>query len=201
MTEEIRNKLAKVYALVKQGATEGEQQAARKALDRIIERYKIDPADLDQVDLKEYRFKYSTKLEFWLFQRLVSFFTPDALEGARYSTFGVREFILKMNYMDWVTLESSYEYFRRHMKLQWQKVCAKEVKRCRKTKNRNKRKAQLQEEFLQLYLIASRLYNEKELCARDLSKMTNKQLNDLRKMQGIEGGQYNRQMTNGLLLN
>lgn len=200
MTEELRNKLSKVYALVNQGATEGEKQAARKALDRIIDKYKINIEDLNQIHLKEYRFKYSTMLEFYLFPRLVMFFAPEASEGACYSTFGVREFRLKMNYLDWVTLESAYEYYRRHMKSQWQKVCAIEVKRCRKAKTRNKRRAVLQGEFLQRYIIASKLYHPKELTSRDTSSMSQKQIEDLYKMQAIEGGQYNRQMTNGLLL-
>jgi hypothetical protein len=151
MTEALRNKLAKVYTLVKQGATEGEQDAAKKAMDRIIEKYKIDPSDLDQIDLKTYRFKYSTKLDFKLLERLMYLFTPDALHHASYTTFQVREIIAKMNYMDWVTLESSYGYFRRHIKEQWNKTCAREVKRCRKAKTRNKRRLQLQEAFFERY--------------------------------------------------
>jgi predicted secreted protein len=200
MTEELRSKLAKVYALVKRGATEGEQDAAKKAMDRIIEKYKIDPSDLDQIELKIYRFKYSTKLDFKLLERLMFIFTPGALLNCCYITFRVKEILAEMNYMDWVTLESSYEYYRRHMKEQWNKTCAKEVKRCRKTKTRNKRRLQLQEAFFKRYVIESKLYKESEISKLDTSKMSHKEIMDLMMLRGVEGGTYNKQMTNGLMI-
>jgi hypothetical protein len=46
MTNEIRAKIAKVYELVNNGATEGERAAAKAAMDRFIDKYKLTPDQL-----------------------------------------------------------------------------------------------------------------------------------------------------------
>jgi hypothetical protein len=86
------------------------------------------------------------------------------------------------------------------MKEQWNKTCAREVKRCRKAKTRNKRRLQLQEAFFERYSIESKLYKDHEITQVDTSKMSHKERKDLMMLRGVEGGTYNKQMTNGLMI-
>lgn len=204
MTDELRQRVAKVYELVNRGGTEGEKAAAKAALDRLMKRYNLSDEMLKDIEKREYRFKYSTDLEQWLFIQLVRFYlnnADDLLSEATRHTWGKREISIKLTYADWVTIECSYEYFRRHMKDQWNKTCAPIVAKCRKPKTRNRKRKQLQDVFFGQYVVKSKLYRDrKELSPIDFDLMTNSERSRYEALWGLEGGDYNKQMTSGLLL-
>ncbi|MEQ9426987.1 MAG: DUF2786 domain-containing protein [Cyclobacteriaceae bacterium] len=203
MNDEIKSRLAKIYELVKRGATEGERAAAKKALDRLMQKYNLDSVDLESIDRKAYWFKYVSKMEERLLIRLLYFFVEDSeaiFQAASKDTYGCRDIYFTLTYLDYVTLDSAYEYFRRHMKAQWQKLCAPELKKCRKTKTRNKKRKKLQAVFYERYIIASNLVDPKNLAKVDLTKMSLKEIEELLQFSDIEGGAYNRQVVTGNLL-
>lgn len=206
MTERLKNTLANLYELANRGATEGEKAAARKAMERIINKHNLKDIDVDEISFREYRFKYSTNLEMWLINRLrfvLLGIEDDKIYRSNYAAkngryLSVREVVVKLNKFDYVTLECAYEYFRRHMKSQWNKTAAPVLKRCRKAKTRNKKREALQDEFFQQYCIASKLYNEDELQKREITSTA--EYERARTFHNIEGGQYNKQVNNGLFL-
>jgi hypothetical protein len=201
ITPELKNKLSKIYELVKRGS-EGEKQAAQKALDKLLSKYNIEGIDLNSLDKKLYIFKYKTDLDHWLLVRIVNMLIDDTsvMGSARRRTGSVREILLHLRYLDYIIVESSYEYFRRHMKKQWDKVCAVEVNRCRKAKTKNNRREQLKPLFFDKYCILSNLVKPEELIQVEL-KSTDKDFRDRMKMTDIEGGNYTTQLHTGLLLN
>lgn len=195
MNEELRSKLAKVYELVNRGATDGEREAAKKALDRIIEKYNIDESMLSEIELKKYKFTYGSEIEKELLALIIKFFAPHAFE----KTFrGTKYLLSSMVYTDWVLIESAYEYFRRHAKQQWLKLCSKEVARCRKAKTKNKRRKQLQELFITQYAIKSNLVKTEQI--RRIVVTDKNEITDRMMLQEVEGGNFNKQVISNHLL-
>lgn len=202
INNELKSRLAKVYELVKRGGTEGEKAAAKNALDRMLEKYNLSGMDMDSLDKGVYRFKYASDLDHWLVLRIVTMFVsdPSVIDSARRSTRGVKEIVLQLTYLDFITVSASYGYFKRHMKAQWDKTCAPELARCRKIKTRNARRKELQHHFFNAYLIASKLYKDGELTSVPMSDMAEKKRRDRLKMREVEGGQYKKQVVGGLFL-
>lgn len=204
ISQEIKDKIAKVYELVKRGATEGEKEAAQNALDKLIEKYQLDGIDLESINKEKRQFKYSTSMELTLLAAIIRVLIEDknAISYAVRNTYKVRNVEVPLTYIDYVTVDCAYEYFRRHMKQQWNKTFAKYLKQCRKPKTKNKKRTALQDVFMSRYIVKSNLYREgdTEMRTTDLSKLSPKQLEEFIALQEIEGGQFNRQMTNGLLL-
>lgn len=204
MTNELREKLAKVYELVNNGATEGERIAAKKALDRMIDKYNINQSELDSLNLKKYIFKYSTKLEYKLLAVIMNMFIADGISTSRRMNFdgekSVKQIVSNLTYMDWITVESAYEYFRRHMKSEWQRLCMPEINRCRKAKTKKERREALEPVFFGQYIIASKLCKPSEIISVPNSELSKQELQNMAKVRGIEGGNYKRQLTSGLLL-
>nr|WP_314287034.1 hypothetical protein [uncultured Capnocytophaga sp.] len=66
MNDKIKEKITKVYELVKRGIA-GEQQSAEKMLNKLLEKYNISEDGLNSIAEKEYYFKYSSDLDQWLF--------------------------------------------------------------------------------------------------------------------------------------
>jgi hypothetical protein len=197
MTPEVKEKLKKVYALVNGGATEGERAAAQKALDKILEKYNINAADLESIDKDWHLLTYTTEMEWMLIFRLAR----TVISKPDFSSVpGKKRLGVLVTYFDWVTLSSAYEYFRRHMKAQWVKFCAPHVARCRTTKTRNAKRKQLQEIFFGKYVIASNLYQPEELTTVDLNKVSKQEREARMRLDGVEGGKYTTQVTNGLYL-
>jgi hypothetical protein len=195
MEETIKDKLEKVYRLVNSGATEGERIAAKKALDRLMERYNLDEKVLNELHLKEYVFKYATLLELKLLERIMVMMVPDATANSGRLA---KRVVSNLRYVDWITIECAYEYFRRHMGAQWRKVVAPELEKCRKKKALVKRRVQLNKIFFSRYIIASRLYKEDELT--DVKSESQRASMDRLRMMAVEGGSYNKQVVGGLLL-
>lgn len=204
MTNELREKLAKVYELVNNGATDGERAAAKQALDRMIDKYNINPDELESLNLKRYVFKYSTKLEYKLLHVIMCFFVPDAVNNSYRSNYdgvkSVKQIVSDLTYMNWITIESAYEYFRRHMKSEWQRLCIPEINRCRKAKTKKERREHLEPFFFDKYIIASKLVKDSDLVMVSINDMTQKELAARAKLRDLKGGNYNKQLNKGLLL-
>lgn len=204
MTNELREKLAKVYELVNNGATEGERAAAKKALDRMVDKYNINADDLENLSLKRYIFKYKTMLECNLMYQIMYVFVPDALKKTYRTNYdgskSVKQIVSELTYMDWITIESSYEYFRRHMKGEWQRLCMPEINRCRKAKTKKERREELEPIFFTKYIIASKLVKESDLVKVSINDMSQKELAARAKLQDLQGGNYKKQLNRGLLL-
>ncbi|AXG70448.1 hypothetical protein KORDIASMS9_02688 [Kordia sp. SMS9] len=200
MNDKVRAKIAKVYELAKRGEY-GEKEVAKKMLNKFIEKYNLNQQDIENIKKQEYRFKYTSKMEMWLITALVDYFIED-LNGVQMyrDTNGVKEIMIPLEYLDYVTVLSAYEYFRRHMRKQFEKACLLEIKRCRTRKTKNKRRAELQEIFFSKYIYASNLYKEHQIEQIDLSKVSKKELKDRLNLEAIEGGAYNTQVTTGLYL-
>lgn len=200
LNSELKAKLSKVYALVNNGATEGERKAAKAALDRILEKYNLHGIDLESLDMEEYRFKYSSRNEMILLSQIFIVLCEDKSVRGRVSKnlWQAKELVVDLRYMDFITVEASYEYFRRHMKDQWTKTAAPVLARCRKAKTRNKLRKELQDAFLNKYMIASKLVLPEHIITY-IPKPSEQQI--LRTFQNVEGGNYNRQVVGGNLLN
>lgn len=198
MTPEQKEKLKKVYELVKRGSTEGERAAAEKALEKLLAKFNLKGVDLDSLDKEWYKLTYISELELSLLERLIRTMLnewPSDLGRIGGKTLGI-----KLTYLDYITISSAYEYFRRHMKQQWIKFAAPHVARCRTAKTRNARRKELQGVFFSKYAIASNFYKPEELTTIDLNDLSKKERADRQRMQSVEGGTYNTQVTNGLYL-
>lgn len=199
MDNKTREKISKVYELVNRGVN-GEKQAAKKALDRLMKKYNLNQQDVEQIKMQEYRFKYSSQMEMALFVQLKSCFLKDIDTPIYKDTNGIREMLITLEYLDYVVISSSYEYFRKHMRQQFNKFCLPKINRCKSSKTRNKRRKELQNIFLNQYIIASKLYKEEHL-QKVKKPLSEKELKDMRDLSSIEGGKYHTQMTTGLYLN
>ena len=206
MDARIQDKLYKLYQLFQKGSTPGEKAAAKEAIDRLMLKHDLDNMNFDQISRREYRFKYSTELEMWLFSRILTILlglkdinacrTNYKIQGERYIT--VREIKIDLDELDFITLEAAYEYFRGHMKSEWKRVAAPAIKRCRTAKTRAKRREELKPEFFSRYIIASKLYEEDEVTQVDLK--TKRDYEKAMMFSDVQGGEYNKQVNNGLFL-
>jgi len=198
MTDQLRVKIQKIYALIERGATEGEKQAARKALERIVKVHNLDMKDIDPNALKLYSFTYATILETWLFMQIWRIFL-EKNNGQKISKDpSDRRLYINVTYEDYVLMDCAYEYFRRHMKGQYNKIVIPELKKKRKSKTRAKRRKELSELFFLKYGQRSNLFLPGDLV--DVTITDQKEIQDREKMNGIEGGAFKKQVvTNNLL--
>lgn len=201
ITPEIKQKLSKVYALVNRGSTEGEKAAAQKALEKMLEKYQLEGIDLEELARNRYHFTYTTNMEIKLMEAILNVLIEDNNWG-KDASYGRNRLNVSLTYLDYVTVSAAYGYFRKHMKAEWNKVCAKQIKRCRTAKTRNAKRAELQAEFLIRYKYHSGLYRPGEIKCKEVDPETLSAAEIKRRlaMAGIEGGQYTTQVTNGLLL-
>ena len=86
------------------------------------------------------------------------------------------------------------------MNSQFRKFCLPKVKLCRSVKTKNKRRSELQNVFFGQYVIKSEIYNPEQVRSRDMSKMSNREYDNLNDLSNIEGGKYHTQVTTGLYL-
>ena len=101
MNDKVKEKIAKVYELVKRGIA-GEQQSAEKMLKKLLEKYNIPEAELDSIGEKEYYFKYSSNLDEWLLIQLIKYFFKEKnYKLYRIKDSGVKEISIQMSYLDW----------------------------------------------------------------------------------------------------
>lgn len=200
--ENAKQKIAKIYELVKRGATDGEKAAAQRMLDKMLKKYKLEGIDLECIDHRQYTIKYNSQLELELLSRIVFVLmgNKQAHNSAYRQTNGVRHVVFTLTYIDYVTLSCSYEYFRKHMNDQWRTTCQPIIKKCRKTTTKNKKRKALQLAFKTEYFIKSKLVLPEEVKKVDLDSMSNKEYKDRVAVAGVKGGQYNRQVVTGNLI-
>ena len=197
MNDKIKEKITKVYELVKRGIA-GEQQSAEKMLKKLLEKYNISEDELNSIDEKEYYFKYASNLDEWLLIQLIEyFFKEKKYKIYRIKDSGVKEIAIQMPYLDWVTLDSAYGYFKPHLNQQWRKHGLPVVNRCRTTKTKNKRREAMQKTFFKLYVARSGIYRPEQKISKSL---TEEEIKRLTMLYGVEGGKYNQQVTTGLYL-
>ena len=197
INDKVKEKLTKVYELVKRGVA-GEQQSAEKTLKKLLEKYNISEAELNSIDEKKYYFKYASNLDEWLLIQLIEyFFKEKEYKLYRVKNRGVKEITIQMPYLDWVTLDSAYGYFKPHLNQQWRKHGLPVVNRCRTTKTKNKRREEMQETFFKLYVARSGIYRPEQKISKSL---TEEEIKRLTMLYGVEGGKYNQQVTTGLYL-
>ena len=200
MNDKIKEKITKVYELVKRGIA-GEQQSAEKMLKKLLEKYNISEEELNSIDEKEYYFKYASNLDEWLLIQLIEyFFKEKKYKLYRIKDSGVKEIAIQMPYLDWVTLDSAYGYFKPHLNQQWRKHGLPVVNRCRTTKTKNKRREEMQQTFFNLYIIRSGIYRPEQKNSNSLKSLTEEEIKRLTMLYGVEGGKYNQQVTTGLYL-
>lgn len=197
MNNEIKDKISKVLELVNRGE-EGEKDAAKKALDRLMKKYNISDEDLQSIHLKVYSFTYKTNIDKMLFVQLVDyFFKEKGLKIYRSSSL-LKNLIIELEYLDWVTLDSAYEYFRRHAAKQFKEFCLPHIKKCRTNKTRNAKRMELQDAFFSKYVIASKIYHQEQIKEVGYSQMSNKELQQAQQNRAIlgnvTGGQYHTQV-------
>lgn len=200
MNDKVKEKLTKVYELVKRGVA-GERQSAEKMLKKLLEKYNISEDELNSVDEKDYYFKYASNLDEWLLIQLIEYFFKEKsykLYRIKYS--GVKEIKIQMPYLDWVTLDSAYGYFKPHLNQQWRKHGLPVVNRCRTTKTKNKRREEMQKTFFGLYIIRSGIYRPEQKNSKNSKYLTEEEIKRLTMLYGVEGGKYNQQVTTGLYL-
>jgi len=197
MNDKVKEKITKVYELVKRGIA-GEQQSAEKMLKKLLEKYNISEDELNSIDEKKYYFKYASNLDEWLLIQLIEYFFKEKnYKIYRIKDSGVKEIAIQMPYLDWVTLDSAYGYFKPHLNQQWRQHGLPIVNRCRTTKTKNKRRESMQETFFSLYIIRSGIYHPEQKKSKSLTEEEIKRLSIL---YGVEGGKYNQQVTTGLYL-
>jgi len=195
MDNEIKIRLAKLRELAERGATEGEKNAARKGIERLLKRYNLDDMSIDWNGELRYTFKYTTKLEMWLVIQISRVLTNVA-DSKKFHTWD-QKVAMDLKYLDYVTIECAYEFFRRHMKAQWNKSALPELRKCRKAKTRNKKRLILQNQFFSEYCRKSGLFRDEDFITAKRTKVdaiTASRLGD------FEGGNYNQQVNNGLYL-
>lgn len=195
MNSKLLLKIEKIKALIKQGVG-GESVAAREALNRLIEKHNLDPAVVED---QEYRFKYSTNLELMLIVQINKCLFGDRINLMK-DTWHKREVVSVMEYTDYVAMDCSYEYFRRHMKQQWNEHCLPLIRRKRTAKTKNLLRDQLQVVFFSKYIIESKLYLENQLTKIDHSKLSKNEIEAQVAVHGVQGGKYNKQINHGLFL-
>ena len=191
--DKIRDRIAKVQALVTRGV-DGEQVAAKTQLDKLLKKYNINPAEVDEITKRQYFFKYATELDKQLFLQLMHFFFKDHQIQFFLHTVGKKEISARLDYLDYITISCSYEYFRRHMSQEWKKFSADSLKRKRKTKTKNQLRAELQAIFYSKYIESSRIYHPEQMKKKLPSEMTKTELEHYYKLQEVKGGQYHSQV-------
>jgi len=198
MDNSIKSKIEKIYALVNHGVA-GEKEAAKKALDRLMKKYNIDEEYVKTIHIKLYYFTYAHDLDKLLFQRLITHLLKKDLD-LYISTLGRRAVGAKLDYMDWVTLECAYEYFKKHMKTEYKRLVTPQLNRCRSAKTKKFRKQQLDPIFFSNYVIASKLYEDNELTKVDNSTISADERKRRNSLRSVQGGSYNPQVSSGLFL-
>lgn len=191
--DKIRERIAKVQALVN-GGIDGEKQAAKVQLDKLLKKYNINPAQVDEITKKQYYFKYATELDKSLFSQLLTYFFKGVEFKVYLHTYNKKELSVRLDYLDYITISCSYEYFKRHMNQEWKKFSAESLKRKRTNKTKNKLRGDLQDIFFSQYIIKSRIYHPEQVKNRQYGEMSKTELDHYKNLQQIQGGQYHTQV-------
>jgi len=195
MTPEQEDKIKKIYELVVRG-TKGEQAAAKAALDRFMKKYSLSESDIERIHIKQYVFSYSTMLDLYLLNQLIEYFCRGKNYQGYKRTLGAKQIVLRLEYLDYVTLDCAYHYFRQHMKKEYNRICLPEIKKCRTPKTKNAKRAKLQEAFFSQYVIASNIFHTDQISEINLNEQSKEDRNRRQLMADVEGGKYHEQVSN-----
>lgn len=193
MQDSLKDKIKKISELILRGATEGERAAAEKALHRIMMAHNIQESELTRIYYKDYQFRFVSNVEKSLLTYLIHHFVPNSFKSAIHDK--VKTITISLQYAEWVTLDCAYEYFRRHMKKQYQKAVVPQLKKCRKAKTRNRLRSQLDGLFIQRYVIESNLIDQKYIVSKKATEMSHAERLQRLLMEGVEGGSYKKQVS------
>lgn len=191
----LNDKIRKVKALIERGATDGEKAAARKALERLSKAHNF-AIEQDGSVMNTYKFFYTMVIDMELADRIIIYFDLDVIPKGRY-TRPTRSFFIRMDIDDHVIFDCAYGYFKPHMAAQWRKNVTPILKRCRTAKSRKARQERIERRFMAQYLLKSGLITNKDLT---FDAPSSKELNEVKALRGIEGGNYNQQLNTGLYL-
>lgn len=191
--DKIRERIAKVQALVN-GGIDGEKQAAKVQLDKLLKKYNINPAQVDEITKKQYHFKYAKELDKYLFCQLLNYFFKGVEFHIYLHTGNKKELSVRLEYLDYITISCAYEYFKRHMNQEWKKFSAESLKRKRTNRTKNKLRVDLQNIFYSKYIIKSGIYHPEQVVERADNEMTEVEMDYFWKAQQIQGGQYHTQV-------
>lgn len=191
--DKIKDRISKIQALVTRGV-DGEQVAAKTQLDKLLKKYNISPAEVDEITKKQYFFKYASELDKQLFLQLMHYFFKGHQIQFFLHTGGRKEISARLEYLDYITISCSYEYFKRHMRQEWEKFSADILKRKRKAKTKNALRADLRGMFYAKYVQESRIYHPEQLKQKLPSEMTKAELEHYNRLQQVQGGQYHSQL-------
>ncbi|WP_020403764.1 hypothetical protein [Gracilimonas tropica] len=208
-TDQIQKRFASLIRLAERGATEGEKAAARKAMERLQMKYDFDSLNLDELLRSEYCFTWTSNIEIKLFIVLCKYFLnrEDFIVEKRNwreengELYEARELAIKLDQMEYITIECAYEYFRRHMNSEWKRLIIPKLNRCRKARTRKAKKETLEPLFFEQYIIRSQLVNPEHLTELDPEEMSQQEIENRAAMTGMQGGAFNRQVGTGLYLN
>lgn len=200
MNNELKKRIAAIYELINRG-TDGEKQAAKLALDRIVKRHGLTHADVDGALISPLLVTYTTNLERVVFLHIVKKMAPGnkVYLVKRNHEGPCKRISVTLNDLERVTVECAYEYFRRHIKAQFKKATAAELARCRKAKTKAKKRAELEHYFLSSYIIKSGLCNPYDIKELDNVSAEERRARHMIDM-SVEGGQYNKQIITNKLL-
>jgi len=189
ISDQLREKLRRIAALAERGDTEGEREAARRAMDRVLKAAGIDPRKMGDPRKKVYRFKYGYERELCLLTSIKAFLASDEGRGADMyrGQYRKREIAMLLTYEDYITIHCAYEYFRRHMKAQHREHIEPHLhrldKRHREIANNN---------FTVEYLNKSGLLDWKKV--KQTKTRNGAETDAIRLSEQVEGGKYHRQM-------
>jgi len=151
--------------------------------------------------MKFYRFKYATQLDLNLWVQLFKYYLPHLEFNAGKSAIGGKNIIAELEYIDYITIETTYEYFRRHMAKQFREYCVPHINKCRTAKTKNARRQTLQNIFFSKYIIASEIYLPEQITQVNMSKLSEKERKDRINLENsVEGGKFNKQVNTGLYI-
>jgi hypothetical protein len=191
--DKIRERIIKIQQLANRGF-DGEKDAADIALKKLLKKYNISPSQVEEITKKQYFFKYATELDIKLFLQLLTYFFKDQNFEIYKHTAGKREISLRLQYLDYITISCSYEYFKRHMSHEWKKFSSNEIKRKRKIKTKNKLRADLQKVFYDQYIIRSGIFHPEQVYQLDVSEFSPAHHAYYDKIDKIKGGTYHKQV-------
>lgn len=195
--DKIRERIVKIQALADRGV-DGEKTAASIQLERMIKKYNISEEELSTIKMKKYYFKYKTNLDKRLFVQLILYFFKGQTFKLYQNNHNGKDIEVDMEYLDYVTLSCAYEYFRAHAAKQFQEFCLPYIRRCRTTRTKNAKRAELQEAFFNRYVYESKIYHPEQMQEINFLDMSKKELESYEKLDRItskvEGGQYHTQV-------
>lgn len=211
MTNNTLSKLLKIQELIDRGVG-GEVDAAKNAFARLIKSHNLSEDDLNSINLTIREFKYSNSLERKLLFQIVKMVIASEVVYYKYDN--LKQLGIKLNHLDFISVETCYEYFRRHMKAQY-KIHVTEVRKSRELELKKEYGADiantrefrsdirkftkdLQTLFFSKYIIESKFYEESQITHEKVKYNANAL--DYMSSANVEGGNYHTQVTTGLYL-